>query len=157
MQKPLSAFVPQEERETVAQKAVNKREHFMVRWNLTKENLTDKRGNEITNAIVLKAMKFLENGCVKKITNQPKDGGAELWIVEPIEGYNVTTYTVWFKHDGDSLTGGCNCQYSTMKELTCSHLLAVLVLNELTGVPRMVVGGSRHLGKRIKKEPARRD
>jgi len=157
MAKTLFDFAsPQEKKQARAdahEAKVGKMDAFFLRWNITLEGLSDARGNPISNAIAYKAMKFIEADAVQKLHNQPQDGsGNELWSVEPIPGYNITTYTAWYRIDNDTIVGGCNCQYCSMKNQTCSHLLAVLILNNLAELPRWIQGGSRMSGspKRVR-------
>ena len=110
---------------------------FYMKWGLTKEKLTDKFGNVTSDNIARKAMRFLELDCVQKMKNQP--GPPRIyWIIEPMAGYNVTTYTAWYYVDNDTVVCACNCQYCKSKGRMCSHILAVLVFNKVHLLKRWV-------------------
>lgn len=68
---------------------------------------------ELSGSVISKAKKFLEEGKVKD-----RDFGK--YHVEPIEGYNSTTYMV------DLNEKSCNCQYNVMSGRICSHILAAI-------------------------------
>lgn len=57
-----------------------------------------------------KALKFLQNDCIKKI-------GDNEWVVLPIKNYNVTTHSIKDEK--------CSCQYNRRYEKECSHLTAI--------------------------------
>lgn len=130
-------------KEKKQQKAAEKKERtnklaaFYMKWSLTKEKLTDHFGNVTSDNVARKAMRFLELDCVQKMKNQP--GGQRIyWIVEPMPGYNVTTYTAWHYIDNDTVVCACNCQYCKTKGRMCSHILAILILNKVHLLKRWV-------------------
>lgn len=127
----------------------------LVRWNLTKEQLTGADGKPVKDTILTKAMKFLEMSCVEKhgVIPLSDTAGFEevVWIVKPMLGYNITSYTVRVVDYGDFVKVGCNCQYGLYDRL-CSHALAVLIELGWADRPVRVVGGVRD--KRIQERDA---
>lgn len=121
-------------------KKESKLQQFFLRWNLTTTSLTDKRGFKVSDSIIIKAMKFIEHDCVRKTKAEPLGTGMaiEEWIVDPIEGYNSTAYTLTICDYGDHVTALCNCQWCCMHEKTCSHILAVLINSKRADVPRTI-------------------
>jgi len=132
--KTLFDYASKEEKQQAAaeekEKKISKLNAFYMKWSLTKEALTDKAGNMTTENIARKAMGFLDHDCVRKMTNQPP-GQGEYWICEPMPGYNVTTYTMYFYVIDDMVVTACNCQYCKTKSRMCSHILAMLILNKV--------------------------
>lgn len=152
MNKTLDDFHTAEQRQEIKQEKQQGKKDFMVRWNVTKEDLTDRYGNIISDRITTKAMKFIEGDCLHQIL-KADDEGTETWECRPIEGYNITVYTMQIRHTGEHLYIGCNCQWSTMHNKLCSHALALLITKELTGVRRTVRGGVRGIKpKRVYQE-----
>lgn len=134
-----------EKKPTQKEERTSKKKQFMLRWNLTTTSLTDKHGFAVTDAIIIKAMKFIEDDLVEKIRSEPLGDGVALeeWIVKPIDGYNKTAYTLTIRDYGSHLVALCNCQWCCMKDQTCSHILAVLVNSERADVPRICKGRFR--------------
>lgn len=64
-----------------------------------------------------KIKKIISFGCLKKITE-------DLWVCNPILGYNSTAYTLKRNYLG---TFSCNCQGHN-KRGYCSHSNALLIL-----------------------------
>ena len=64
-----------------------------------------------------KAKKFIKNGCVKKAIRD------NVFIVKPLEGYNITTHLV----DNEI----CSCQWRQKHNLECSHEMAVKIFKFL--------------------------
>jgi hypothetical protein len=69
-------------------------------------------GSKEAATLLSKAKKFLENNCIKRISQQK-------WHCLPLEGYNSTTYLISFIDSWD-----CNCQGFSNNQ-NCSHILAV--------------------------------
>lgn len=65
-----------------------------------------------------KALRFLEEGCIKKITDLDFD-------CLPIKDYNKTTYHI----NISDITGEyiCTCQFNKQNDGVCSHIQAVRV------------------------------
>lgn len=108
----------------------------LLQWNVDERALVDGNGEPITGAIVLKALKFLDMGLVQNISS----GNWKVRKVLPIEGYNSTTYTVRYMSTGGVWYGGCNCQCSVTKGKKCSHMLAVMLQDELPHEPWVIEG-----------------
>jgi len=121
---------------------------FIMKWNLTKECLTNEKGNPISNAIALKAMNFLDNDCIRKVGDEPsEDGrpGRQVWTCDPILGYNETAYTIKISLLGkakDTILLSCNCQWASYDRF-CSHGLATVIKAGYENLPRICKGGVR--------------
>ena len=92
-------------------------------FNLDGENIT-------TKAQQKKAASFIEHGCIHSLKSPLHmiDGEyPDYYICTPIEGYNVTTYTIRENVNGSL---HCDCQFNKTTEKMCSHILAVLLFRE---------------------------
>ena len=101
----------------------------LLRWNLTLEDLTV-NGDRLSDAIVYKAFKFLENDLLELAYAESlePEGNREAWILKPLPGYNKTSYTLYFDiRPYRRPAVSCNCQYCVTKERLCSHLTALLI------------------------------
>jgi hypothetical protein len=126
-------------------KKVGKVRTFIMKWNLTKESLTDRNGRPISEGIIVKSMKQIEMDVVRKVSEETLGNGfiKQVWVCDPIEGYNSTAYTINITNMMDAeVVVGCNCQYGGYDKL-CSHALSSLILAGLDGLPRIVRGGVR--------------
>ena len=63
-----------------------------------------------------KAVKFVQNNCVRKLSE-------DIFVVEPIKGYNKTPHKVYLK------APSCSCQYNKKYGKICSHIIAVKMYN----------------------------
>lgn len=136
----LDRFLDKEQKGEVIEAREGKVSEFMVRWNLTRTNLTDKWGRILKNTVITKAMKFVELDCCRKKLAEPLGDGVarETWVVDPIPGYNITAYTVIIEDYGSEIVAMCNCQWCCSRESMCSHILAVLVESERTALKRTI-------------------
>ena len=69
-----------------------------------------------------KIRKIIANGCLKKINT-------DLYVCNPILGYNVTAYTLRRDHSGGWI---CNCQ-GNRKKGYCSHANALKIILKVQG------------------------
>ncbi len=71
---------------------------------------------KLSGSQITKARKFVTLGKVVKLSN-------DRWFVSFIPGYNTRMYII--NKSDDDFT--CNCQYNKTKNLTCSHIMAVMI------------------------------
>lgn len=99
-----------------------------MRYNLTKEGLINRYGN-VTDAVMTKASTFIKAECIKIFH---KDDELIMATCVPLAGYNKTTYTIRHirpRYSNLKHTLSCNCQWATMTNRVCSHLLGYMIEN----------------------------
>lgn len=83
------------------------------------------QGNKTAGALLTKAKKFIENGCIAQTM-------PNIWVCKPLKNYNKTTYLITHAQDGFN----CDCQgfNKKLKEYKegvsenkpiCSHIVGV--------------------------------
>jgi hypothetical protein len=78
---------------------------------------------EISEEIKTKAKKLLKEGKVKKEVETEKR------IHFKVQGETETHSVIFDKKSGE---WECDCQYSTLREKECSHILACKIINRAT-------------------------
>lgn len=112
-----------------------KKNDILIKYNVTAEGLINRHG-KISNAIMTKALKFLDEDCIEKIHACDDIYGyfKEFYVCKPIKNYNKTAYTLIIKEIEGIKHISCNCQYATMKDKMCSHALALSIKTGLKGI-----------------------
>lgn len=86
--------------------------------------------NITTKAQQKKAASFVERGCIhvhKSPLHMLDKEYPKYYTCTPIEGYNVTTYTIRKDVNGSFFY---TCQFNKTTDKICSHILAVLLFKE---------------------------
>ena len=125
---------------TKKQKRINRVGRLALRYNITQEQLTNYRGETISNGIIYKASQFIKLKCIEYKYDVDAIEGArrddpdsipykrEIWICLAIPGYNSTTYTIHVdKIRKNQIVFTCNCQRAVCYKKLCSHIVAVML------------------------------
>lgn len=101
------------------------RNQFFMRWNLTKESITDNFGFK-SMKVMHKVIKLLDMKLVQFLYSEhiSESIQRDVYACLPVKGYNKTIYTMHLERNQSSVTLRCNCQYASSGRL-CAHLMAL--------------------------------